>query len=42
MGAVLGEILAFELAETFDGLVWFFGPEWVSPRERAEVLWIRA
>ncbi|GAA2461373.1 hypothetical protein ACFOS0_20140 [Nocardia seriolae] len=39
MGAVLGEIVALELAAAGDGLVWFFGKDWVSPEDRAGTVW---
>ncbi|APA96109.1 hypothetical protein [Nocardia seriolae] len=39
MGAVLGEIVALELAAAGDGLVWFFGKDWVSPEDRAATVW---
>ncbi|MFB8005065.1 hypothetical protein [Nocardia sp. NPDC056000] len=42
MGAVLGEIVALELAAASDGLVWFFGKDWVSPQDRAGTLWTRS
>ncbi|MFE6857440.1 hypothetical protein [Nocardia sp. NPDC057668] len=39
MGAVLGEVIALELAAAGTGLVWFFGKEWVSGRDRAGTIW---
>ncbi|WP_157514145.1 hypothetical protein [Nocardia concava] len=41
MGAVLGEIVALEIAAVGNGLVWFFGKDWVSPEDRAGTVWNR-
>lgn len=41
MGAVLGGIVAFELVAAGDGLVCFFGEEWVSPKDRVGAVWSR-
>ncbi|MGV9408802.1 hypothetical protein ACWDOP_02715 [Nocardia sp. NPDC003693] len=41
MGAVLGEIVALELAAAGDGLVWFFDKDWVSPEDPADTVWTR-
>jgi hypothetical protein len=38
---VLGGVVAFELAVAGNGLVWFFGEEWRSLKDRAEALWSR-
>lgn len=39
LGAPLGEVLAFSVAEAGDGLVWFFGREWASPADRGTTIW---
>lgn len=39
LGAVLGGLLAFSLAEAGDGLVWFFDRHWVAPDDRAVTIW---
>lgn len=39
IGAVLGEIIAFRLAEAGDGLVWLFDREWAAPDNRGAAIW---
>jgi hypothetical protein len=42
LGATIGEVLAFFVAETGDGMVWFFDRDWVSPDDRAATIWTTA
>jgi len=39
LGATIGEVLAFFLAETGDGLVWFYRRDWASPDDRGAIIW---
>lgn len=39
MGAVIGGVLAFSLAEASEGLVCFFDHDWVAPKDRSVTLW---
>jgi hypothetical protein len=42
LAATIGEVLAFHLAETGDGLVWFYHRDWAAPDARATTLWTTA
>lgn len=39
LGATVGEVLAFFIAELGDGLIYFYGRDWASPTDRASSLW---
>jgi len=39
LGATIGEVLAFAIAEAGDGLVLFYERDWASPDDRGENIW---
>jgi len=39
LGATIGEVVAFFLAEVGEGLVWFYHRDWASPDDRATTIW---
>jgi hypothetical protein len=39
LGATIGEVVAFFLAEIGDGLIWFYHRDWASPDDRATTIW---
>jgi hypothetical protein len=39
LGATIGEVLAYFIAEVGDGLVWFYYSDWASPSERHASIW---